>query len=124
MNKVVHFEIPFDDRARARGFYGSVFGWDLQDMEGYDYTIARTTDVDEQQMPTKPGAINGGMMQRDADRPSPVLTIGVDSVDVALKEIEANGGTIVRGKVEMPGMGASAYFKDTEGNVVGVWENA
>ena len=29
MDKVVHFEIPVDDAARAREFYGSAFDWDL-----------------------------------------------------------------------------------------------
>ncbi len=67
MDKVVHFEIPTDDLSRAKEFYGSVFGWDLQTMEEMDYTIARTTSVDEQQMPTEPGAINGGMMKRSAE---------------------------------------------------------
>ena len=31
MRKVVHFEIPADDLERAKSFYGSIFGWDLQD---------------------------------------------------------------------------------------------
>lgn len=64
MRKVVHFEIPADDLERAKSFYGSIFGWDLQTMPmpGGDYTIVKTTPVDEQtQMPTEPGAINGGM---------------------------------------------------------------
>ncbi|HLM21427.1 MAG TPA: VOC family protein, partial [Propionibacteriaceae bacterium] len=30
MRKVVHFEIPADDVDRAKKFYGSVFGWELQ----------------------------------------------------------------------------------------------
>jgi predicted enzyme related to lactoylglutathione lyase len=114
MDKVVHFEIPADDVARAKSFYSTAFGWRLQDMEGYDYTVAMTTPVDEQQMPTEPGAINGGMMKRDADRPAPVLTIAVDSRDIAMKEAEAAGGTMVTPKREMPGIGTSAYFKDTE----------
>jgi hypothetical protein len=33
MNKVVHFEIPADDVARAKEFYGSIFDWELQDMD-------------------------------------------------------------------------------------------
>ena len=32
MGKVVHFEIPFDDKARAMEFYSSCFGWQLADM--------------------------------------------------------------------------------------------
>jgi predicted enzyme related to lactoylglutathione lyase len=89
-----------------------------------DYTIAMTTAVDEQtQLPTEPGAINGGMMKRSADTPSPVLTVGVDSIDDSMKRVEAAGGTVVTPRTEIPGMGAFAYFKDTEGNVLGLWEN-
>ncbi len=127
MGKVVHFEIPADDVARAREFYGSIFGWQLQDMasEGMDYTIVMTTPVDQQtQLPTEPGAINGGMMKRAADTPSPVITIDVASIDDALKQVEAGGGSAVRPRTEIPGMGAFAYFKDTEGNVIGLWETA
>jgi hypothetical protein len=41
-----------------------------------EYTTVKTTAVDEQtQMPTEPGAINGGMMQRTAQIPSPVITM-------------------------------------------------
>ena len=126
MSKVVHFEIPADDIPRAKEFYGSIFGWQLQDMDtgGADYTIVMTTPVDPQtQLPTEPGAINGGMMKRADDTPSPVITIEVGSIDDALKLIEAEGGSVVRPRTEIPGMGAFAYFKDTETNVVGLWES-
>ena len=122
MDKIVHFEVPADDVARAKEFYGSIFGWQLDDMEGMDYTIVRTVDVDEQQMPKEPGAINGGMMKRGPDTPNPVLTIDVASIDDALRQIEASGGSVVRARTEIPGMGAYAYFKDTEGNTLGLWE--
>jgi predicted enzyme related to lactoylglutathione lyase len=123
MRKIVHFEIPADDEARARDFYREVFGWQLQEMPELDYTLAMTTPVDEQtQLPTEPGAINGGLMKRSADTPTPVLTVDVESIDHALKEIESRGGSVVRGRTEIPGMGAFAYFKDSEGNVMGLWE--
>jgi len=126
MDKVVHFEIPADDVPRAKAFYGSIFGWELEsmDMGGGEYTIVRTVAVDDKQMPTEPGAINGGMMQRTADTPAPVLTIGVDSIDDALKQVDTRGGSTVQPRTEIPGMGAFAYFKDSEGNVVGLWQNA
>jgi predicted enzyme related to lactoylglutathione lyase len=123
LDKIVHFEIPADDLARAKDFYSSSFSWQLDEMEGMDYTIVRTVDVDEQQMPKEPGAINGGMMKRSPDTPSPVITINVDSINDSLKKVEAGGGSVVRQRQEIPGMGAFAYFKDTEGNVMGLWEN-
>jgi uncharacterized protein len=126
MGRVVHFEIPTDDIARAKEFYGSTFGWQLQDMQGEAmglYTLALTTPVDEKtQAPTEPGAINGGLMKRASDTPSPVITIEVDGIDDTLKKIEAGGGSTVQARTEMPGIGAFAYFKDSEGNVMGLFE--
>lgn len=120
----MHFEIPADDIARAKNFYGSSFGWQLDDMQGgMDYTIVRTVEVDDQQMPKEPGAINGGMVKRSSDTPSPVITINVDSIDDSLRKVEAGGGSVVRSRQAIPGVGAFAYFKDTEGNVMGLWEN-
>src|SRR4030095_10392972 len=124
MSKVVHFEIPADDLDRAKSFYGSVFGWELQTvpMNEGEYTSVKTTDVDEQtQLPTEPGAINGGMFQRAEPLTSPVITIDVDGIDDALKQIEAEGGTTVTPRTAIPGMGAFAYFKDPERNGVGLW---
>jgi hypothetical protein len=126
MDKVVHFEVPVDDPARAKEFYRSIFDWQLDDMDmggGNVYTTVTTTPIDEQsRIPTEPGAINGGLMRRSADTPGPVITIGVDGIDDALKKVEAGGGTIVQPRTEIPDMGAFAYFKDSEGNVVGLWE--
>jgi hypothetical protein len=125
MGKVVHFEIPADDEARARGFYGSIFGWQLQEMPEMQYTLLMTTPVDQQtQLPTEPGAINGGLMKRSDDTPAPVITVEVESIDDTLGRIEAAGGSTVRARTEIPPLGAFAYFKDTEGNVVGLWETA
>jgi predicted enzyme related to lactoylglutathione lyase len=125
MRKVVHFEIPAEDLERAKGFYGRIFGWQLDTMSMADgeYTIVRTTPVDEKtQMPTEPGSINGGMMRRDERTPAPVITIDVDGIDDALESIEAAGGETVTPRTAIPGMGAFAYFKDPEGNVLGLWE--
>ena len=126
MDKVVHFEIPVDDAARAREFYGSAFEWELDEADmggGNMYTTVTTTPVDEAtRLPTEPGAINGGLFQRTADTPTPLITIGVTSIDESLKKVDAGGGSIVQPRTEIPDMGAYAYFKDSEGNVVGLWE--
>ena len=126
MRKVVHFEIPAEDLDRAKKFYDSIFGWELQTMpmgDG-DYTSVKTTATDEQtQMPTEPGAINGGMFERTERLSSPVITIDVEAIDDALKQIEDSGGSVVAPRTAIPGMGAFAYFKDSEGNVLGLWEN-
>ena len=126
MERVVHFEIPVDDAARAKDFYSSIFDWQLNDADmggGNIYTTVVTTPVDQQtQLPTEPGAINGGLMNRTPDLSVPVITIGVDAIDDTLKKVEAGGGIVVQPRTEIPNMGAFAYFKDSEGNVLGLWE--
>ena len=37
--RVVHFEIPYDDAARARAFYSDVFGWEAMEMPEMGYTL-------------------------------------------------------------------------------------
>ena len=126
MDKVVHFEIPTDNLDRAKKFYSSIFGWELQDFqfaEGMTYTGVRTVPVDEKTyMPKEPGAINGGMMKRNKDVSTPIITIHVGSIDEYLKKIEAAGGKRVMPKQEVPDMGYYSYFSDSEGNVIGLWE--
>jgi len=125
MDKVVHFEIPVDDRERAKSFYSSVFEWNLMDSDmggGQVYTTAQTTAIDDQMRPTEPGAINGGIMDRNPGIGAPVITIGVSSIDDALKKVEASGGSTITPRTPIENMGAFAYFKDSEGNVMGLWE--
>jgi predicted enzyme related to lactoylglutathione lyase len=120
---VVHFEIPADDENRARDFYTSAFGWEFQVMPEMEYSLATTTPMDETGRPTVPGSINGGLFRR-GDLTAPVVTVDVEDIDAALEKIAALGGAVHRGKMEVPGMGWNAYFKDSEGNIVGLWQNA
>ena len=123
--KVVHFEVPFEDGARARTFYRDAFGWQLSAMPQMDYTIASTGPTADTGMPSEPGFINGGMYARTEQYPtSPVLVLEVSSIEDTLKTIEGRGGATVVGKEPVGEMGFSAYFRDTEGNLLGLWENA
>jgi predicted enzyme related to lactoylglutathione lyase len=122
MAKVVHFEIPFDDKSRATAFYSRAFGWQLQEIPEMGYVMAHTVPVGENQLPTEPGAINGGLFQRPQEAPHPTIYVDVASVDGAIKDVEAAGGRVVTGKTPIPGMGAYARVADTEGNVIGLFQ--
>ena len=68
MNPVVHFEMPFEDKKRMGDFYSNVFGWQTQLMgsDFGEYVVVSTTEMDEKnQLPKKPGAINGGFFKKD-----------------------------------------------------------
>ena len=123
MGGVVHFEIPADDQKRARKFYQEALGWRIEPVPGMDYSMVITTDMDDDGQPAAAGAINGGMMAREGQITAPVITVDVPDIDATLKSVEALGGSVVMPKNEIPGMGFTAYFKDPEGNVIGLWEN-
>jgi uncharacterized protein len=123
MAKVVHFEIPFDDKSRAMKFYGEVFDWKLTDMPEMSYVMALTTEVDQNRMPKEAGSINGGLLERPKEAPHPTLYVAVDSIDSALEKAKAAGGKIVTPNTPIPGMGAYARIVDTEGNVIGIFQN-
>ena len=120
---VVHFEIPFDDEERAGAFYTDAFGWKLTAMPEMKYVLV-TTGPSDQGPPSEPGFINGGMLARGLPVGSPVVTIDVEDIDGSLSKIENLGGTVVSAKQPVGDMGFAAYFKDPEGNVVGLWQNA
>jgi predicted enzyme related to lactoylglutathione lyase len=123
-NRIVHFEVPYDDAERARAFYREAFGWNLMEMPELDYTMVATGPVNEQQLPSEPGFINGGMFQRTEELNRPVLTIDVTDIDAAWKTIESLGGERVGEKLAVGDMGFAAYFKDPEGNILGLWQTA
>ncbi|MEZ5093992.1 VOC family protein [Nocardioides sp.] len=124
--KVVHFEIPFDDGDRARGFYGEVFGWQLMAMPEMGYTIVMTGPTDPEQGPTEAGFVNGGMFERSDQFPGkgPNIVIDVASIDEALRKVEEAGGAVVTPRMQVGDMGFTGYFTDTEGNLMGLWESA
>jgi uncharacterized protein len=122
--EVGHFEIPADHVERARKFYSKTFGWTMNEMPGTDYTMVGTGAVDEKGMPKEPGYIGGGIGKRGGALEHPVVTIVVDDVGASEKAVEKNGGKVIQHKTAIAGgtMGFSAYFKDSEGNTVGLYE--
>ena len=123
--RVVHFEIPYDDGDRARGFYKAAFDWEIVQMpEMGGYTLVMTGPTGDQG-PTESGFINGGMLSRDmAATRHPVVVVDVPSIDATLERIPDLGGTVVSGRTAVGDMGFAAYVTDPEGNVVGLWETA
>ena len=122
--RVVHFEVPYDDAERAQSFYADVFGWGIQPMPEMQYTIVSTGPATDEGMPAEPGYIGGGMGQRGELLSKPVITIAVDDVNDALERIRANGGSAIGEPIQVGEMGIAAYFEDSEGNRMGLWQNA
>ena len=124
MDPVVHFEIPAKDVKRASAFYSKAFGWNLNQFPGFEYWSVVTTDSDQNGTPKSPGSINGGMGEQGVMAPKAVtVTISVADIDATLASVKKLGGSPVGKKMPVGDMGWSAYFEDTEGNVIGLWQN-
>ena len=123
-NPVVHFEIPANDLGRAQAFYRQTFGWAINPISEMGYTLVMTAPTDEEGRLTRPGAINGGMLERQGAVTAPIITIEVPDIDEALELITAQGGRIMQAKQAVGDMGFGAYFADSEGNVLGLWQDA
>ncbi len=123
--RVVHFELPADNVERAKTFYQKAFGWDISQYPGMEYHMVGTTEVDQTtRQPKMPGGINGGMTKRNNEVKNTVITIDTQDIDATMKNVEKLGGKMVQKKQPVGDMGFTAYFKDTEGNVVGLWQSA
>jgi predicted enzyme related to lactoylglutathione lyase len=121
--RVVHFEIACDDPERSSSFYEKAFGWQLQPMPEMSYTMV-TTGPSGDRGPTEAGFINGGLMQRQEPFTATNIVIDVENIEDALKAVNEAGGTTVSERMPVGDMGFAAYFKDTEGNLLGLWETA
>lgn len=121
--RVVHFEIPFDDGERARAFYREAFGWNIAEIPGMHYSMVQTGPVGDDGFPADRGYIGGGMLRRESPTDRPVVTIDVDDIDTALAKVEELGGMTVLGRQDVGEMGWAAYFKDVEGNLMGLWQS-
>ena len=123
---ICHFEIPADDPKRAAEFFRGLFGWNIREWDSANNTaeihMVETVPRDEFGRLVRPGA-NGMIMKRQNPHQPFANYISVESVDEYGARAEGLGGQVVFPKTPVPGMGWFLYFKDTEGNIFGLWQN-
>lgn len=115
-----HIDVPTRDRERARRFYAEVFGWQLQDYPGTGYTGITTSED---------GILSGlGSLAEEvghsSDSPGPVPYIRPGDFDATLAAIQRAGGEVLIPRTDVHGYGWFAHFRDPEGNVIGLWQDA
>lgn len=106
----VHIELPAKDSARAKEFYGALFGWDFQSFGEIDYHM---TQFDEQ--------MGGAIYGTEEGRTFPTVYFGVDDIDAELARVRELGGE-ANEKQPVPGMGWFAACKDPNGTSFSLWQ--
>jgi predicted enzyme related to lactoylglutathione lyase len=111
--KLVHFELPAEDAARARDFWSGVFGWSFTDpgMPGIEYFMVRTSE--EQ---------GGAVYPSQQGESGPIVYFDTDEIDESLAKIRELGGE-AEDKQPIPGVGWFARCKDTEGNAFSLYQS-
>jgi predicted enzyme related to lactoylglutathione lyase len=110
------FEIPATDFERAKKFYSTILGTELQDMTIPDGKYSVFPYEHES------GGVSGGIIQMEGSSPSAdgsvVYLNGGDDLSSSLSRVEEAGGTILLPKTAIGENGFMAHFLDTEGNRV------
>jgi len=122
MNPVHHFEITYKDKQRAINFYKTLFNWNISDLEEFNYTIAQTTEVGEDNKPLEKGAINGAFVEATPEVSKPLIAITVDDIQKTVAQAVAEGGEVVASPIAVGELGHYARIKDCEDNIIGLWQ--
>ena len=111
-NPVTHLELPAGDTARARQFWGSLFGWEWQSMDGpTEYHMTRIDERAGAAVYPAEGSERGARPYFD-----------VDDIQAGAARVRELGGQ-ADDPGSVPGMGWYATCQDTEGNPFGLWQN-
>ena len=110
---ITHVDIPADDLGRAKQFYGSLFGWQIAEIPGFEgYPMWQA-----------PNKISGGGLAPRSEGLSTVRAyVEVDSIDDILSRTRDLGGSVVMEKSPISETSWWAVFEDTEGNQMGLYE--
>ena len=112
MSRVVHFEIPADDTARAKEFWSGMFGVEWQSYDGpTEYYMFSNEDQQS----------GGGLMPREGQN-GLVIYFPVEDLDAAREKVQQLGGSAEE-KNPVPGLGWFAHAMDSEGNAFSMWQN-
>ncbi|WP_299446659.1 VOC family protein [uncultured Phycicoccus sp.] len=110
---ITHIEIPVTNQAEAAAFYGTVFGWDIQEAPGFEgYPMW--------QAPNK--ISGGGLVARSNASEKPVSFVEVDSIDDTLAKVVELGGSVVKPKQPISESSWWASVLDPDGNQLGLYE--
>jgi predicted enzyme related to lactoylglutathione lyase len=111
---IVHIEIAAKDADAAAKFYHDVFGWEINNSgPPLNYEMFRSGNV--------PGGFPGvdGGMYKAGDV---IVYIASDDLAADGKRIETAGGKMLAPPMDVPGMGAFAFFSDPNGARLALWK--
>jgi predicted enzyme related to lactoylglutathione lyase len=114
-NPFVHVELNTTDMDKAKGFYGKLFDWNLEDTPVGDMTYTMI-GVGE--------GTGGGMMKQMIPGASSAWLpyVSVEDIGSATKKAKGLGATILKDVTEVMDMGWLSILVDPTGAMLGLWQ--
>ncbi|MDR6984675.1 putative enzyme related to lactoylglutathione lyase [Rheinheimera pacifica] len=109
--KINYVELPANNLAAAKQFYGQVFGWVFADY-GPDYVAFANSGLD--------GGFYRSAKQSSVAAGAALIVLYSKDLQQTETKILAAGGTIVKPVFTFPG-GRRFHFADPNGNELAVW---
>jgi hypothetical protein len=110
--QIVHFEIPADDTANGRAFWGALFGWQFEAAPGpFEYHMTQIGDH-----------TGGAITDMEPGKHGLRVYFDVDDINAGAARVNELGGE-AKEPSPIPGMGWFAICKDPHGNDFGLWQN-
>jgi len=113
-NPFVHLELATTDLAKAKAFYGDMFGWSFDDQDMGAAGIYSIFKPDS--------GPAGGMYSMPGMPPGWLAYVGVDDIDESTEKAKALGATIVRDVLEIPHVGWMSIVIDPTGATIAMFE--
>jgi uncharacterized protein len=116
-NALNWFEIPVKNFNKAKKFYETILGSEMQQMEAMGMKTAFFPADMENGIG---GCLVEGQGYEPSNKGSLIYLNGGDDLSVPLSKVEKAGGKITLPKTSLGPNGFMAHFEDTEGNKVGL----
>jgi uncharacterized protein len=116
-NALNWFEIPVKNFNKAKKFYETILGSEMQPMEAMGMKTAFFPADMENGIG---GCIVEGQGYEPSKKGSLIYLNGGEDLSVPLSKVEKAGGKITLPKTSLGPNGFMAHFEDTEGNKVGL----
>ena len=114
-NPFVHVELMSTDVGKSKSFYGKLFDWKLEDVPLGDgtYTMIKVGE-----------GTGGGLMKNPmpSAKSSWLAYVQVEDLKKAVAKARSLGGTVMKDKTDVMGMGSLAIINDPTGAMFGLWE--
>ncbi len=113
-NPFVHLELNTPDLAKAKAFYGALFGWQFNDMDMGPSGVYSTFQPD--------AAPGGGMSSMAGGNYGWLAYVGVEEIHASTEKARSLGANVLHDSHEIPNVGWMSILTDPTGVAIALFQ--